>query len=501
MAKKKFYKDLDKVKEGLLNIIYSHSKSKIIQEFFLKRFTAFIYGNLIQNFFNNLNQKNILKFKLPKGKIGIIKNKYTNIRKDIKLAISFKLDKVDKRYYSIFKKRVENDYPQFNRIFTEIEKYIDIDRVEIYLSNTKKELENSSKSDESFSDSLVTKLLEVYIQKKKDLPTGKIIKKMMRVVTRECLPKSSEIVRKSLNKNSKQMLDYQRKYQKRFESRLYQRWEKPIDLLECLIKISLESGEGHSNKLAKTTDNTNNFKRAALINIHARALHIANEILILLKTGYADGANARWRSLRELAVISFFLSKENNEISERYLDYANVRAYKEAKDYRTHYKKLGYKALDLRIVRKLERKVNALDQRYGDDFGKTSGDYNWIPRSILNNRNFTELEKHVKVSHLHPFYNLSCDSIHGGSKGFYRLGLMDKSQNKILLVGPSNYGLADPLQNTAISILHVNVSLLTIDPDFESILQLQVMNSYIQEIKFESVKIQKQIEEDEDKDD
>ena len=102
---------------------------------------------------------------------------------------------------------------------------------------------------------------------------------------------------------------------------------------------------------------------------------------------------------------------------------------------------------------------------------------------------------------MHPFYNLSCDSIHGGSKGFYRLGLIDKSQNKILLAGASNYGLADPLQNTAISTLHVNVSLLTIEPDFESILQLQIMNSYIQEIKSESGRIQKQIEEDEGKDD
>jgi len=500
MTKKKFYKDLDKAKKELLNLLDDYPKSKIIQEFFLKKFTAFIYGNLIQNFFNNLNQKNIIKFKLPKGKIRKIKNKFADTRKDIKSAILIKLNKVDKYYYSTFKKRVENNYPGFDRIFTEIEKYIDINQIEVYLSNTKKELANSGKSDKSFSNSLVTKSLEVYIQEKKDLPAGKNLKKIMRVVT-ECIPEFSEIVRKSLDKDNKQMLDHQRRCQKGFENRLYQRWEKPIDWLECLIKISLESGEGHSNKLAKTTDNANNFKRTALINIHARALHIANEILILLKTGYADGANARWRSLHELAIISLFLSKENNEISERYLDYANVRAYKEAKNYRVHYRKLGYKALDLRIVRKIERRVNTLDQKYGDDFGNTSRDYNWIPRSILNNRNFTELENHVKVSHLHPFYNLSCDNIHGGSKGFYRLGLMDKSQNKILLAGASNYGLADPLQNTAISLLHINVSLLTIEPDFESILQLQIMNSYIQEIKSESVKIQKQIEEDEGKDD
>src|SRR3972149_2650273 len=74
-----------------------------------------------------------------------------------------------------FLKRFKNDYPEFDRIFTEIEKYIDIDQVEIYLSNTQKELANSSKSDESFSNSLITKILEVYIQKKKDLPTGKIM--------------------------------------------------------------------------------------------------------------------------------------------------------------------------------------------------------------------------------------------------------------------------------------------------------------------------------------
>jgi hypothetical protein len=41
-------------------------------------------------------------------------------------------------------------------------------------------------------------------------------------------------------------------------------------------------------------------------------LQIFNEILVLLKSGYADGANSRWRSLHELAVISFFLLDNNN---------------------------------------------------------------------------------------------------------------------------------------------------------------------------------------------
>jgi hypothetical protein len=86
--------------------------------------------------------------------------------------------------------------------------------------------------------------------------------------------------------------------------------------------------------------------------------------------------------------------------------------------------------------------------------------------------------------------------VHGGSKGFFRIGLIDRLQNKILLVGPTDYGFADPLQNTAISILHVSCSLLVEEPDFDSILQMQILGSYIEEIKSESVEIQKKVEEE-----
>ena len=48
------------------------------------------------------------------------------------------------------------------------------------------------------------------------------------------------------------------------------------------------------------------------------------------------------------------------------------------------------------------------------------------------NRHFRELEKHVKLDRLHPFVNLSCNAVHGGSKGFYRLGLNEDLQDKLL---------------------------------------------------------------------
>lgn len=496
----KFYNEFDKVYLKIEEFLNTYSKSTILQSYFLNQLESLFYANLINNFFVNLNRETIKGYNLPRGKIGIIKRKYKQLQKDIKLALSLssKKKKIDDKFYNDFKLRIKKDFPEFQKVIFEIEKEIDIKKAKGYLKKKEKEIKKLGKLDKDFNNLFTTKAFEAFVQREKCIPfRSKELYKLMKVLTKECLPKLSQKVMKILKRDSKEMLDYERKYRYGFENRLYKRWKEPLDLLECLIRVSLESGEEHKFKLAKTTDRTNDYKRAALIRIHARAIHIANEILVLLKAGYADGANARWRSLHELAIISFFLSKENNDISKRYLDYAYVRAYKEAKNYRIHYKKLGYKALDPRIIKKMKKRVDSLDKKYGDDFGNVSKDYYWIPKSILKNRNFTELENHVKVNHLHPFYNLSCDSLHGGSKGFYRLGLMDEWQDKILLAGASNYGLADPLNNTAISLLHVSVSLLTIKPDFKSIVQMQVMNYYVQEIGPKAAEIQKQIEKDE----
>lgn len=497
-----FYKDLEKIKNSMTNFLGSYSKSKVIQDYFFQKYASFVYGTLMQNFFNNLTHENIVELHLPDGKNSVIKDKFKQERKHINLTLSLKPNKINKKYYISFKKRVKREFPEFCKIISVIEKTININQLNKHLSKTKSEFKKSGKSDTTLSDTFTTKFLEVYIKKKKSIPSASKISQIMKTASKGFLPAISKLFIKNLNKTSSQMLNYERKYQKDFEKRLLLNWKEAIDLLECLIKVSLETAGEHKSKLAKVTNNTNNYKHEALIKIHARALHIANEILVLLKSGYADGANARWRSLRELAVISFFLSKENNEISQRYLDYADVRAFKEAKNYREHCKKLGYKQIDLRVVKKMKKRVEDLDKKYGDNFGNLqkngrAGDYNWIPKNTLKNRNFTELEKHIKVNHLHPFYNSASDAIHAGSKGFYRIGLMHDWQDKVFLVGHSIYGLADPLQNTAVSLLQISVCLLSTEPDFDGIIQMHVMNYYVSEIGPKSVKLQKQIEKDE----
>lgn len=487
-------KKLDHIYSTMKEFLNEYSKSTVLQHFMIIQFNSLFYAALIDTFFMNLNKKSIEENNLPEGQIGKIKKRYKNISKDARESLAFKNHKINLNYYNNFKLKIEKDYPEFQILIFGIEKQIEFEKVKLYLKEKEEEIRTLGKSEHDLNTRIITDVLEVYIKKEKKIPSKIICRKLINVVTKEKLPLISHDIFTTLNRDSKKMLAYQRKNQKNFENRLYGRWKMPIDLLECLIRISLEAGESHTKRFENTTNSTDKFKREALIKIHARALQISNEILVLLKSGYADGANARWRSLHELAVISLFLSKECDEIAKRYLEHAAVKSFKEAEDYRACYKILGCSPMKRSDFNRIKKTKEELCNKYNDNFGS---EYGWIPSSLLKNRTFRALEKHVKRDNLHPFYNSSNNSVHGGAKGFYRLGLMQDTQHNILLVGASNYGLSTPLQNTANSLLDINISLLSIGSNLESILSLHIMKSYINEIGIKAFSVQKEIEKDE----
>jgi len=491
-----FYEQFDDVYSWIEKFLSNYCKSIILQNYFVGVFKAIFYANLINLFFINLNKENVKGLDLPRGNIGKIKRKYKDLRKDIKstLSLSSKNMKIVAESYNDFKIRINacmHAFPKFQKLIEEIEKKVDLRKAKGYLKEKEKEIRKLGKRGRDIDVTFMTTIIESYVQKEQCLPINKKITQMVKAILKEIVPNYSQKIRETLDELSKDMLDNQREFQKEFESQLYQRWKEPLDLLECLIKVSLESGERQKNKLSKMIGGKNDSKYSALIKIHARALQISNEILVLLKAGYPDGANSRWRSLHELAVISFFLLDNSDDVSRRYLDHEIVRRFKEAGDYRTYCKELSYLPLSRKEFNMIRKEKEKLCSKYGDRFDK---DYGWIPSSLLRDRNFRSLEKSVKMDKLHPFYNLSCDAVHGGAKGFYRLGLMPEAQDKMLLVGPSNYGLADPLQNTAISLSHVTICLLTVVPDIENIIAMQVILSYIREIGSKAVEVQQSIE-------
>jgi uncharacterized protein DUF5677 len=214
---------------------------------------------------------------------------------------------------------------------------------------------------------------------------------------------------------------------------------------------------------------------------------------VLLNAGYADGANARWRSLHELAGIALFLHQSGNDVARRYLDHHIMKVCRDAKEYQTYCRNLGYTPFSRKEMKSMKNKRIKLEKLHGSDFGKQ--DYEWIPKAILSDRNFKGLAKHVHIDQLNPYYNMSSNAVHGGSRAlFYQLGLVDHRKGKALLAGPTNFGLADPIQGTAISLNQISCSLLGLESDVGDIIAMFIMGKYVKEIGPIAVSIQKQIE-------
>jgi len=307
------------------------------------------------------------------------------------------------------------------------------------------------------------------------------------------LPEVAQLIRNSLKDSSQDMLDEHRLRRISFESRLLLRWRKPINLLRALQVIALESGEEFNKEMNTDVVNDEPDKIKALISIHARACRITDEILCLLRGGFPDAAFARWRTLHELSVLSFFISKNDNELSQRYLDYSVIDSCKEMKEYVSYQNILGLEPLDEKTIKSLKRKRDNLIKKYGKNYIKN---YGWATNVFLPKKkpSFKEIEKWVELDHLRPYYTMACNNIHSGAKGnLYNLGLI-KNDGSVLLCGSSNYGLAEAGQNTAISLHQICTVLLMQRTEYEHLVFAKVMEILTHEICEAFVEVQKQIE-------
>lgn len=227
-----------------------------------------------------------------------------------------------------------------------------------------------------------------------------------------------------------------------FNKRLDIRWWELFNKIDYLIEFSLFSVYEWQKMIDK-----NNAKNYVLIQLHARQILLAKEILVLLKNGFGEWANARWRSLYENVVITLFISEHNDEIAIRFLKHKNISNYKEAKKYKESYKRLRHLWYGKENLIKLEKQMKILLKEYWKSF---YWDYWWIPDEISTNKNFSTIEKNIKMEHFSPYFKMSSRSIHSSSKSFDNLWL---NAEEVVLIWPSNIWLTDPIQNTAMFIL------------------------------------------------
>ena len=251
-------------------------------------------------------------------------------------------------------------------------------------------------------------------------------------------------------------------------------WENALSSLHALIIASHEVGEAFARKYLEQERGS---KLSVLVALHARSIQVANEVLCLLKSGYADGAHARWRTAHEIAVVADFLASCSEVTVRKYLEHEAVESYKAMQQYQEHAESLGLEPYSDSEISKLEDLKVSLVKKYGKEF---LGSYGWAARKLnVKKPNFYTLEAAVGIEHLRPYYRMASHNVHANPKGInFRLGLSDGTE--MFLSGPSNYGLSDPGQGIAITLGQINVSLLRARLNLDGLVYSKVLMKFVE---------------------
>lgn len=297
------------------------------------------------------------------------------------------------------------------------------------------------------------------------------IPELIFAIADEMIPLLKADAEKYLKKRRKENHDYSK--------RLLKTWQKPMDLLEILLVISYELGSDFNHFYRPTLSKESDFIFDALTRLHARGCQVANEIILLMSNGFADGAHARWRTLHEITITANFISHNGQEIAERYLLHNIIDKYKEMITYQEHCDFLGMKSLSQDIVEDLTAQRNSLIERFGKSFAK---DYGWAGCVGGNPEpSLVDLEKSIEVEHIRPFVKDANRNVHASSRGtMFRLGL--SADSEVLLAGPSFHGIDIPGRNTAYSLSLLTVTLLTYQVSFSDTVSSKIITKFMTDI-------------------
>ncbi len=241
-----------------------------------------------------------------------------------------------------------------------------------------------------------------------------------------------------------------------FRTRLRARWGYALDLFELLLGHCWDIGQGTNEHYRSLAVETQNHRFEALTRLHGKATLTASEILVLLETGHAVGAMARWRTLHEVDVVSAFLYQNSDDIAYRYLRYEDAQTLKMRRAYDRYHQRLGYEPSDPEIDGDPEQLRKALVDEFGHDFLEKNG---WAIPVFGKRPTDAEIEEAARLDHYRPYYYLASDAVHATPKGLMAT-MQQIGDTPMIMAGPSNAGLADPGHGAALSLARCTITLI-----------------------------------------
>jgi uncharacterized protein DUF5677 len=233
-----------------------------------------------------------------------------------------------------------------------------------------------------------------------------------------------------------------------FRYNLDARWGKALDRLRMLLAASREIGEERFKRYRRLKRHKQPVLWEVLFRLHARACQVTEEIILLLESGFADGAMARWRTLHEISVVATVLADRGEEIAKRYVAHEVVEAKSAMDEYERSWLPLGYPPISDRRKKHLLASYKEVIEVFGKPFGSI---YGWAAHHLKRSKpTFSDLEEAAGRAQTRPYYKMASYNVHASPRGIYdRLGY---DAQRMIIAGATNAGLTEPGQNTAFSL-------------------------------------------------
>ncbi|PWK60272.1 DUF5677 domain-containing protein [Roseicyclus mahoneyensis] len=259
-----------------------------------------------------------------------------------------------------------------------------------------------------------------------------------------------EVIPGVIESSAAKALKTSRKLQLGFEQRCYRRWRKAFELFEIIRGVAAEIGEKHAQEHFRAVEEERDYIFFALSHLHPRMLLVASEIDALLRTGFPDGALARWRTLHEIAVVALFIAQSDQDTAKRYLASFQFNAHRDANQLNEYAQRANLSPFSAEEIEAMGIVCQAFEKEVGRAIGR---EYDWAKEALKKDRpTLFDLEKATGQDHWRPRYRWACQHVHAGHRPSDKLLGMSEAKNPVNLIGSSNSGFVDPFSMSACSI-------------------------------------------------
>ena len=242
----------------------------------------------------------------------------------------------------------------------------------------------------------IEKELENALQEYPDL-TNDELEAVTEQAVQSSLAAVFEIMPGVLEKSSGKTVRTGRKLQRGFEQRCYRRWRKAFELYDVIRGVAAEIGEKHVQEYLAASEEGGDYIFNALSHLHPRMLLVASEVDALLRTGFPDGALARWRTLHEISVVATFIAQSDQDTAKRYLASFQFNAYRAANQFNRYADRAQLTPFLAEEIEAMGSACEALKKDLGRSIGR---DFDWAKEVVPKDRpSLLDLEEATGLDH------------------------------------------------------------------------------------------------------